>query len=264
MIKSCRLVILLTLFIYLPFHSGAWGVLGHRIVAQIAESYLNAKAKAEIQKILGTRSMAIESNWADFIKSDTAYAYLYNWHFINMEQGYTSAQFMDVIARDTAANAYNKLNFLVRELKNKQLAPEKKLLYLRLLIHIAGDLHQPMHVGRLEDKGGNDIKVSWFNTQTNIHALWDEHLINFQQLSYTEYANGINHTSATQRTAWQKEPVSQWIYESYKISEKIYNEIKPEQKLSYRYNFDYIEILNERLLKGGVRLGGLLNELFGK
>jgi hypothetical protein len=74
----------------------------------------------------------------------------------------------------------------------------------------------------------------------------------------------INHTTAIQRLNWQKAPVKQWIYESYQVSEKIYNDVKPEQKLGYRYNFDYINILNDRLLTGGVRLAGLLNEVFGK
>ncbi|MGZ5248408.1 MAG: S1/P1 nuclease, partial [Flavitalea sp.] len=62
----------------------------------------------------------------------------------------------------------------------------------------------------------------------------------------------------------QAAPVTQWISESYKIAEVLYSEIKePNPRLSFRYNFDHIEILNGRLLKGGVRLAGLLNEIFG-
>jgi S1/P1 Nuclease. len=92
--------------------------------------------------------------------------------------------------------------------------------------------------------------------------VWDEELIDFQQLSYTEYSNAINHTSSKQRLAWQKQPIGEWIIESYQIAEQLYTEVLPDQKLSYRYNYDHIQILNERLLKAGVRLAGLLNELF--
>ena len=126
---------------------------------------------------------------------------------------------------------------------------------LKLLIHFAGDIHQPFHVGHREDLGGNKIKVTWFNAQTNLHAVWDDQLINFQQLSYTEYTKAINHTTAKQRLAWQKQPISEWITESYQIAEKLYSEIADsDPKLSYRYNYDHIRLLNEQLVKAGVRL----------
>jgi hypothetical protein len=253
------------LFIYLPFQSGAWGMLGHRIVGEIAESYLNAKAKAAIIKILGTESIAMASNWADFIKSDSAYSYLNSWHYIDLKAGFTTYSSMKAyLQADTSTDAYTKLNFLTAQLKNKSLAPDKKLLYLRLLIHIAEDLHQPMHV-RDEQQGGNKILVMWFNERSNMHQVWDEKLIGYQQLSYTEYSKAINHTTKEQQLAWQKQPVSQWIYDSYVVSDPILAEIKqPDQKLGYRYNFDHVQTLNNQLLKGGVHLAGLLNDIFGK
>lgn len=257
-------IILIGLLFYLPFQSMAWGLLGHRIVGQIAESYLSTKAKNSIQQILGTESIAMTSNWPDFIKSDTSYNYLSSWHYMNAPDNLSYPEFQSFLKKDTAVDAYTQLNFVIRELKNKQLSQDKKLLYLRLLIHIAGDVHQPLHLGRKADLGGNLIKVLWFNQPTNLHSVWDEKLIDFQQLSYTEYAHAINHTTIAQRKKWQQEPISEWLYESYTLSEKLYSEItEPDQKLSYRYNFDHIAELNEQLLKGGVRLAGLLNQLFG-
>ncbi|HEV8504945.1 MAG TPA: S1/P1 nuclease [Chitinophagaceae bacterium] len=248
----------------LPVFSFGWGVLGHRIVGQIAESYLTPKAKIQVQKILGNESIALVSTWADFIKSDSEYQYIYNWHFINRDSGLTKAQLQDYLKKDTAADLFTKTNFLVRELKNKHLSMDRKRMYLKLLIHFVGDIHQPFHVGRREDLGGNKIKLTWFSTPTNLHALWDDQLINFQQLSYTEYSTAINHTTSKQRLAWQKQPISEWFIESLQIAERLYSEVTPDQKLSYRYNYDNIQILNERLLKAGVRLAGVLNELFGQ
>jgi hypothetical protein len=262
--KVIQKIIFFSSFFCLPFYSFGWGVLGHRVVGQIAESYLTPKAKIEVQKILGTESIAMASNWGDFIKSDSAYDYFSNWHFIDFEPGLTATQVRSYLQKDTAADLFTKTNFLIKELKNKRLPAEKKLMYLKLLIHFAGDIHQPLHVGHREDFGGNRIKVLWFNNSTNLHAVWDESLINFQQLSYTEYTNAINHTTQKQRLAWQKQPISEWFIESYLIAEQLYNEIKqPDQKLSYRYNYDHIQTLNERLLEAGVRLAGLLNQLFG-
>lgn len=248
----------------LPFNAMAWGVLGHRIVGEIADGYLSKKAKKEVYAILGIESIAMSSNWADFIKSDPSYNYLSNWHYINIKGGLTLQQFQAYLDADTAVDAYTRINFLTAELKKKDLAADKKLLYLRVLIHLAGDVHQPMHVGRLEDLGGNRTRVLWFKDSVNLHQVWDDRLINFQQLSYTEYATAINHTTKDMVAQWQSEPLGTWFFQSYQYAEKIYSEIKtPFQKLDYKYNFDYVNILNSQLLKGGVHLAGLLNEIFG-
>ncbi|WP_242920216.1 S1/P1 nuclease [Pontibacter liquoris] len=262
-LSTFKKLLLAGLFCYLPFQSMAWGLLGHRIVGEIAERNLSRKAEKQVRKILGTESLAIASNWADFVKSDPAYDYLGPWHYVNFEQGLTYDQMGRYLAQDTVTDAYTKLTFLVKELKNKQLPKEKQQMYLRLLVHLAGDIHQPMHTGHAEDLGGNKIKLFWFNQPTNLHRLWDEQLVESQELSYTEYSTALNHTTKAQRKAWQQQPVSQWLFDSYQISNKLYAELQPEQKLSYKYNYDHLATLNEQLLKGGVHLAGLLNEIFG-
>jgi hypothetical protein len=250
--------------IYLPLQSMAWGTNGHRICGQIADSYLTPKAHAAIKALLGNESIAMSSNWADFIKSDPQYKYLYSWHYIDFDKEYSYPQMQAFLKQDTATDAYTKLNFLIGELKKKNLPKANKLLALRMLIHIVEDVHQPMHTAHTDDKGGNDIKLTWFSNPTNLHSVWDSQLIDFQQLSYTEYVAWINHTTAAQRMQWQKAPISQWLFESSQIANKIYTGVKDGDKINaYQYNFDNIEILNNQLVKGGVRLAGLLNQIFG-
>ncbi len=240
-----------------------WSQIGHRVVGEVAESYLSCRAKRNIRKILGNESIAISSNWADFIKSDSTMNYLDPWHYINVKSGLNYTDFSNYLQQDTIVDAFTKLNFLIKELKNKQTPLDKKQMYLRLVIHIVGDIHQPMHVGRKEDLGGNKINVLWFNEPTNLHALWDEKLITYQKLSYTEYTASINFTDKKLRKQWQQQPMSEWLFESYQIADKLYAGItQPNQKLSYRYNYDHIDTLNLQLLKGGVRLAGILNEIF--
>src|ERR1700712_1997313 len=252
------------LLICLPLLSMAWGQEGHRIAGQIADSYLTPKARAAIKAILGNESIAIASNWADFIRSDPNYDYLTNWHFVDPDKIYAYPELKDYLAHDTNVDAYTKLNFLAAELKKKNLTAENKLLYLRMLIHLVEDIHQPLHVGHAEDKGGNDIKVNWYQTSTNLHSIWDSQLIEFQQLSYMEYTAAINHTTAAERAALQKAPISMWVFESNQLAEKIYSEVKSGDTLNtYKYNFNHIGIVNQQLLKAGVRLAGLLNEIFG-
>jgi S1/P1 Nuclease len=262
-----RKIILFTFLILLSLFSSAswwWGMTGHRVVGEIADRYLTSRARKAIKEILSDESLAMASNWADFIKSDTSYNYLSPWHYINLKGGLSHDEVLNILKPDTGINLYAKLNFVVRELKNKNMGKDKKQMYLRLLIHFVGDLHQPLHVGgRPEDQGGNRIRVLWFNDSTNLHSLWDDRLPEFQKLSYTEWTNAINHTTKAQRSTWQKESITEWFYESYQLAQGIYAEIKqPNQRLSYRYNFDHIETVNQQLLKGGVRLAGLLNEIF--
>lgn len=250
--------------IYTPLQSMAWGPEGHRICGQIADSYLTAKARAAIKAILGDESIAITSNWADFIKSDPDYNYLSVWHYVDLDKDYTLPELQEYLNQDTKTDAYTKLNFVINELKKKDLSKENKLLYLRMLIHMIEDVHQPLHVGHTEDKGGNDIKLTWFNNPTNLHSIWDSQLIDFQQLSYTEYVQNINHCTAAERAEWQKAPISEWIFESGQIANKVYAEVKTGDALNgYKYNFNHIATVNQQLLKAGVRLAGVLNQIFG-
>lgn len=262
-LNKIAILLLCTIFSYLPLKSLAWGMLGHRVVGQIADSYLTKKARKNIELILGDESVAMASTWADFIKSDPAYNYLSPWHYIDFDKAYNYAEMQSFLKQDTAVDAYTKLNLIITQLKNKNLEQGKKQMYLRLLIHIVGDVHQPMHTAHTEDKGGNGFKLFWFNKPTNLHAIWDSELIDDEQLSYTEYAAWINHSTKAQRDALQHDSISKWLYESSQVSEKLYTEIKPEAHLSYRYTFDHIAIANQQLLKGGIRLAGILNELFG-
>jgi len=263
--KNLKPLLLTIGFVIISISSFAWwGQNGHRIVGEIADSYLSNKARKAIREILGNESIAMTSNWADFIKSDSSFNYLSSWHYINVKQGLSQAEFNNVLQHDTVTDAYTKLNFLITELKNQQLPLEKKQMYLRLLIHITGDIHQPLHVGRFEDLGGNRIRVLWFGDSTNLHSVWDEKLIESQHLSYSEYVKAINHTTKDQRKQWQQQTLNEWFFESYQLAGKVYGGItQAHQRLSFRYNFDYIEMLNSQLLKGGVRLAGLLNSIFG-
>lgn len=261
--KFFKIIVLGFAIIYAPLQSAAWGTNGHRICGQIAGSYLSPQARKAIREILGSQSIAMAGNWADFIKSDDNYKYLSPWHYIDFDKPYTYPEMQAFLAKDTAVDAYTKMNFLIAELKKKSTSKEKKLLYLRVLIHIIEDVHQPMHTAHTDDQGGNGFKVKWFNNDTNLHSVWDSQLIDFQQLSYTEYATAINHATTAQRHEWQKAPIAQWLYESNQVAEKLYTEIKPGDVLSYKYNFTHIDTLNQQMLKAGVRLAGVLNGIFG-
>ncbi len=261
--KLIKKLIFVAVLTYLPYAANAWGLLGHRIVGEIAESYLNPNARKAVKEILGTESMAITANWPDFIKSDSSYNYLSSWHYVNLPENLDRIGVNNYLENMTEANIYNKTNEMIALLKNKQTPAAQKLLALRMLIHLVGDMHQPMHTARKEDLGGNRVIVNWFGQKSNLHRVWDEQLIDYQQLSYTEYTKAINNPTAVQLTEWKKGDIKDYIFESYEICNKIYaTGIKNDDKLSYRYNFDWISTVNSQLLKGGIRLAKILNEIY--
>src|SRR6202000_1210876 len=143
--------------IYAPLQSMAWGTEGHRIAGLIASSYLTPKAREAIKAILGDESIASASNWADFIKSDPNYSYLSSWHYIDFDKAYSLAELKEFLEKDNATDAYTKLSFMIGEMKKKETSKENRLLFLRMIIHIVEDLHQPMHTGHTADQGGNKI-----------------------------------------------------------------------------------------------------------
>ncbi len=261
-IKFIKKLILVAAIFYFPLQSMAWGTQGHRICGQIASSYLTPNARKVVTQILGNESLALAGNWADFVRSDPNYNYLSSWHYVDFDKAYTYPEMVDYLNHDKNIDAYTRLQFLVGELKKKDISKTNRLLYLHMLIHLVEDVHQPLHAAHADDKGGNDFKVNWFSNPTNLHSVWDSQLIDFQQLSFTEYASAINHTTPAQRAEWQAAPISKWIFESNQITEKLYAEIKPGDTLNYKYNFTHIETVNQQLLKAGVRLAGILNQLF--
>lgn len=257
-----QISIALALVAYLPVNALAWGQTGHRIVGQVADYYLTAKARKAIKGVLGSESLAMASTWPDFIKSDTAFKYLDSWHYVNLPGGLDKAGVFSFLDSYKDANVYNKIPEFIATLKNKQSTAAEKQMAMRLLIHCVGDLHQPMHTARKEDLGGNKVNVTWFGQKSNLHRVWDEGLVENQQLSYTEYAAAINHPTKAQFTQWSHDSLKESVYESYLACNKIYEGTKADDKLSYRYNFDFIATVNEALLKGGIRLAQIINTIY--
>jgi hypothetical protein len=159
-------------------------------------------------------------------------------------------------------NLYTQIQAMVKQLRNKSLPKTQRQIALRFLIHLVGDLHQPLHVGREEDQGGNKITVYWFEKKTNLHAVWDSELIDFQKYSYSEYANVLDIAEKSVIKSWQQSPLEDWFYESHVLANTVYQKSPPEAKLGYGYNYIFQNDVDSLLLKAGVRLAELLNQAF--
>lgn len=236
-----------------------WGQTGHRTTAQIAQSYLSKDAKKEIAKLLDGRSLAFVSTFADEVKSDSDFRKFSPWHYVNLPEGATKYVAEEANPDGDLLMALKKC---VEVLKDKNAAKEEKEFYLKMLVHFMGDLHQPLHAGRGEDKGGNDIQVRWFGDGTNLHRVWDSDMIDSYQMSYSEMASNAAVLTKEQRNRIESGTFENWMYESKALSTRVYASAEIGEKLGYRYMYDWFPVVGEQLQKGGIRLAHVLNEIF--
>jgi hypothetical protein len=236
----------------------AWGATGHRATGKVADKYLNKKARKAIEKILGGQSIAMSATWMDEIRSDSAYDYTSDWHWVTIQDHDT----YDHSLKNPHGDLVQTLERVIAELKSHKLSAKEELERLKFLIHLVGDIHQPLHVGGGNDKGGNDVKVSWFRNDSNIHRVWDSDMIDDTKLSYTELAESLDVPSEAQILQWQKTTVRDWANESMTYRKAVYDIGKG--KLGYEYAYKNFHIVRLRLLQSGIRIAGLLNEIYGK
>ncbi|MDT0649041.1 S1/P1 nuclease [Autumnicola edwardsiae] len=240
--------------------TGDWGKTGHRATAEIAESHLTKKAQKAIDKILNGRSLAFVANYADDIKSDPKFRQYGPWHYVNIDPDEEEYNREEANPRGDLIQAIEKC---VEVLKDKSSSKEDKEFYLKMLVHFMGDLHQPFHAGRSEDKGGNDIQVRWFGDGSNIHRVWDSEMINSFQMSYTELAENTKELSREQVEQIKSGELLDWVYESRALADKLYASVEKGEKLGYEYMYARFPLVLEQLQKGGLRLASVLNEVFG-
>lgn len=252
-----KTVLSFLLILLMTFHVFPWGKTGHRVVGLIAEKHLTKKSQKAIEKILGSETLAEVSNYMDFIKADDAYSHMDPWHYATIPDGKTYEE----VGTPGEGDVIATIQRLIAELKTKKFTDEDEAFALKCLIHLVGDIHQPLHVGNGEDAGGNKMKITYFWESSNLHKVWDSQIIDGQQFSYTEYADWVNHPSAIQIENWQADSVLDWAYESMSYRGDVYN-LPEDKRIAYDYDYANLQTVNQRLLQAGVRLAGILNSIY--
>ncbi len=190
----------------------------------------------------------------DEIKSDDSWKHASPWHYVNIPDNSQYA----VMEKSSEGDLVEALYYFTKVLADKKETKERQIIALKCLVHLMGDLHQPLHVGRKEDKGGNKIEVKWFGENKNLHQVWDEEMIDAEKLSYKEYATFLENELKIE-ASWSKGDLIDWINESYGLRKDIYK--LDHEKLGYEYQFKNRELLHRQLFKAGVRLAAILNRV---
>ena len=262
----------------IPSPALAWGKTGHRVVAAIADAQLSGLARAHIKEILGSaESLDEAANWPDEMRSAPTQFWQKTatpWHYVTLN----GVLYDHAPSEGDALEALQRYTATLRD-PNASLAD--KQLALRFIVHLVGDLHQPLHVGKCCDKGGNEVKVTFFGKPTNLHALWDSQLVDDEQLSFTEMAAKLErHIGPEDVVKWWDINPRDWISESAEIRDTVYptkgDMPKPAKRrkakksepvlpdLSYSYVYRFTPVIERRLSQGGVRLAAYLNALFAE
>ena len=251
----------------LSSNATAWGQNGHRVVAQIALNHLTPQTQQAILPLLDGEKLAEVSTWPDEMRShpsDFCQKQSTAWHYINISKASEfKPESYDIPAtKKDIKDAYDLMIKATHVLKDDKASIEDKQFYFKFLVHVVGDIHQPMHVGRSEDWGGNKIKVKFFGEDTNLHGLWDTLMVENQNLSFTEFTDFIDTQDAKIKAKFLNSQPKDWVIESFYEAQKLYNVGNADFK--YNYVYEQSPLMKQRLTQGGIRLAGLLNGIFDK
>lgn len=253
------LLLLFSLTFIISTPAEKWGKNGHRAVGDIAAEYLTEEAREGVNELLGHESMAMASTWMDEIRSDSNYDHTHDWHWVTIPDGMTYEE----TEKNPNGDIIEAIRRMIDTLKNDDAEKQEQVEALKMLIHLVGDIHQPLHVGTGEDQGGNDVDLNWFRESTNLHRVWDSNMIDEHQLSYTELAESINHPTEKEIEQWQNDDVLDWARDSMELRDQVYD-LPDHGNISYEYMYHNFETVERQLLKAGIRLAGVLNEVYSQ
>ena len=254
-------LLVLALGLLLVLDTFAWGQKGHDVTACIAERYLTRKAARQVRRVLNGSSAVYVSNWMDNASHTPQYAHTKTWHYFNIAPDGA----LETTERLPEGDVLRAVTELTAQLKSGRLDSGEEETALRMLIHLVGDMHCPMHLGHAEDLGGNLCKVRFFGRDTNLHSVWDTDLVEAaHRWSYTEWAaqldNGLSKADCGQIASGTPE---EWVRETHALCRRIYADTPGGTAISYDYISEYAPLVERQFLRGGLRLARLLNEIYG-
>lgn len=243
-----------------------WGWDAHKMVCAIAWWDMKESTRQAVQMMLDTDAgydRFMESClWADDVRGRLPeYDRWTTAHYVNLPRG--ASEF--VLERD-CADTFCVVEGLLesRETLRDTSRPEKERLdALKFLSHFVGDIHQPMHAGYADDRGGNDTRVTLFGRDTNLHATWDYGLLEQSNMPWIDYASHLYfQISSDNRADWASDDPAVWSEESFDILLEGAYDIGDGTigEPYYEQNIDFVEL---RIQQASVRLADQLDEIFG-
>lgn len=244
------------LFAAFPSQAHGWGSKGHQIIARIANQRLSTRARKGIADLLKGQSLEAASTWADLQRSSQVF------HFVAIPVEAKGYERERDCPKDRAGN-YNclieRIKYYREILQDPKQSSASRAEALKYVLHLIGDLHQPFHC---TEKHGNTVRVTFNNSSTNLHRLWDDAMITKVNLPVESYARTIEDDSKVTQASYNiaRGTIVDWALESNSMAREASK--VGDGDLSKQYYQDNKEILNRQLYRAGVRLAAILNDIF--
>jgi hypothetical protein len=273
------LAVLAALFLALAGPVVAWSALGHKLVGELAQRHLSRAADAEVRRLLAGEpnpTLAGVATWADGLRDadPERFRQTTRWHYVNIRAGECRyAAERDCPDGNCVVAAIEAQRRILADRSQPRAARRDAL---KFLVHLVGDIHQPMHASNRDDKGGNTYQISLTTDLqpeayardkyvdgvqgTNLHSIWDYYVLGEAGLDLEDYADKLD------RQPWP--PVSDrgaallpaaWAGESCRLIDS--RDLYPAQhKMDHRYLDSMRPLAEQRVRQAAYRLASLLNE----
>lgn len=272
-----------SLLLAFPLNAGAWGILGHKVAAEIASRHLTPEARAAIEQLLAGDNMVEASLWADNVRRTAPWTHTSGYHFADVNEGMTYLQNLGSLTPEQQSHgdvimALLKAQTVLRSStvnadqsadQNADLRAQEKLFALKFAIHFLGDMHQPLHAGHPGDRGGNDIQVNWFGKKANLHAIWDTDIMT------TAHDSDLKNRDQVSQVTWYADYLESKApyYENCDIDLDTWINQTVRYAEDYGYNGGYqgdngeymrktLPVIEAQLVRAGLRMACFLNDAF--
>ncbi len=243
------------ILLFIPTLSFAWNTTGHAVVANVAECYLEPKARAAVQELLVDETMASVAGWMDRVRSQPDHRHTSTWHWVTIPDGMTYAS----SEKNPKGDVVEAIERMAATLGSDTASIGQKRLALRYLIHMVGDLHQPLHVGNGLDKGGNEFQVRWMGRGSNLHKVWDSGIFEAIGQDHTVITESLKVVDRRTLRKLRRGTPADWAQECVDLRQNAYT-VAPGAEIGEEYARAHWDLVCQQLQAGGVRLAWLLNK----
>jgi len=241
-----------------------WGRIGHRVVARFAEERLTSQARIAVGNLLGPGvRLADVANWADEQRELFGSA---PWHSVDVP---ISESRYDPRYCSPRGCVVSKIEEFRRVLLNPAAGKPEKEQALKFLIHLIADLHQPLHVGDHNDRGGNLLQIRFFDEGSNLHRVWDSQIMERHTNNEQVWLWDLTFLAKPAMVVeWSKGTPELWATESLNLAKTAYRIpgsqalIKPGTRLGSEYCREALPQIQLQLAKAAIRTAWMLNQIF--
>jgi hypothetical protein len=240
---------------------GAWGCFGHIVIGQIAADALTEPTRSGVAELLQGRSLAEVSCWADEVRHSRPETK--RWHYVDIQRLTTTYDPRRDCAPTPEGDCLVAAIFRsISTLKHTSKPQADRAEALRFLVHLIGDLHQPLHTADDHDRGGNEIAVTFLGSKENLHAVWDATLINALLVAEPDLSDRLRKTAQHMKPP-TKGTITDWALESHAVAHHlIYARLPADRRLGPTYIDAHRAVLERQLVLAGLRLAALVNRIF--